>query len=177
MKKRSLGVILLLSVVTLGIYMLVWTYKTRQEMVSHLHDEKAVQPFWWIFSPYLLLAGMVILTFLASFTNHGELDKGIGMFIVAAAIVAALGTFVIPFWWFISYFRAVDRVTGENEFGLNYAIWVVSIFVGLPVWMMLVQNSFNKTILRMQQARDQALTNTTPSAPVPPVTPRNPGGL
>jgi uncharacterized protein DUF4234 len=38
MKKRSVAAVILLSIVTLGIYTLVWHVKTKNEMVSHGAD-------------------------------------------------------------------------------------------------------------------------------------------
>jgi len=38
MKKRSVAVVIILSIVTLGIYTLVWHVKTKNEMVAHGAD-------------------------------------------------------------------------------------------------------------------------------------------
>jgi len=182
MKQRNIGIVLLLSFVTLGIYTVVWTYKTRKEMVTYLQNEKAIRPFWWILAPYILLIGVAILALIASAAHAGQSDDGSNLFVVLVGFAAVIGTIVIPFWWFISYFRALDAVTGEKEFGLNYSMWVVSLFFGIPVWTLLVQNSLNKKILRMHEAQTTARSTdssspTPPAPPVSPITPANPTGL
>ena len=61
MQRRNPLTVFLLSLVTLGIYSLVWTYKTRKELTQELGRPDAIPPFILLFAPWLAVAGICLL--------------------------------------------------------------------------------------------------------------------
>jgi len=58
-KKRSVAVVVILSIVTFGIYMLYWLYATTKEL-EELKAKDAPKP-WWILMFFIPLVNIVFL--------------------------------------------------------------------------------------------------------------------
>ena len=163
MKKRNLGIMILLTFVTLGIYTMVWIYKSRKEVTTILQNDKAIKPFIWLLAPLLILIALFFIIFLVNFISNSD-SNTVGTVVTAFGFLAVLGTFAIPFWWFVGYFKAVHAATGGNDFSLLYGIWVISFLVGVPIWILLVQNDLNKKIDQLNGVTPVGM----PGAPTPP---------
>lgn len=173
MKKRNLGIMVLLSIVTLGIYLIVWTYKTRKEMVERLQDPKAIPPFWYLFAPLIILIVDIIIFFFLADSYNGQVE-GVAVYVGGLiGIICSIALLVIPFFWYYRYFKALHRISAHSDPVLLYVFWVISMVVGLPFWVLLTQNEINKVIDGASQLPQPSGTSGTP----PPVTPATPSGL
>jgi hypothetical protein len=144
MKKRNLAAVLLLPFVTLGIYCIYWMYATRKELVSRNGDSRSIPPVIILFLPLFLLAGVAMLIFLISFSGRSSVIVTVLSILLGAA--GALSMLVIPLWWTWKYCRVVAATTHDMDFTQLYVLYVVIgwLFGLLPVWMLMVQLSFNK---------------------------------
>jgi hypothetical protein len=148
MKKRNIAIMALLTIVTLGIYVPVWLYRTRQEIMRHTSRSKAIPPFILLLLPYLVL--FVLLGISLATGSDASSSIFNSLILLLAGPVAIIGMFVIPLWWFYRYFTAVHEVTHGTDGMLLYVIWVLCVFiVFFPVWMLLVQNDLNKTAAQL----------------------------
>jgi hypothetical protein len=153
LKKRHVLAVLGLSFVTLGIYVIYWLYKTRQELLSFLPDKKAIPMVTVLFIPiFVMIAsfiGMAMISVSTTFMYSGsrgsaELYSTISIIVTMLSILAV---FVVAFWWFYRYFKAVEAVTQGNDAMLLYTLWIILTIIGLgPVWVLIVQNDLNKFI-------------------------------
>lgn len=149
MKKRNLGVMVLLTIVTFGIYVIVWLYKSRKELTTTLGNPKAIPPFFYLPAPILLMVVALMVSFLAGYNDHGGGTNNIAvnLLVILAGFVGIIGVIAIPFWWFYKYFQAVHTLTRYTDNVLLYVIWILCAFlVPLPIWMLLTQNDINKFI-------------------------------
>ncbi|HEV7454611.1 MAG TPA: DUF4234 domain-containing protein [Candidatus Saccharimonadales bacterium] len=142
MKKRNPVAVLLLPIVTLGIYYIYWLYITRKELVSRNGDDRSIPRVTILFLPTLLLVGVAMLMFLLSFSGTSSTIVTALSVLVGSACV--LGMLVIPLWWMWKYCQVVIAVTHDST--QLYVLYVVIawLFGLLPVWMLIVQLSLNK---------------------------------
>jgi hypothetical protein len=147
MKKRNLGIMVLLTVVTFGIYVLVWLYKSRKEITNTLGNPQAIPPFFYLLAPVLLVTVAFLVSFLAGYNNHGGGTNNIAvnLVVILAGFVGIIGVIAVPFWWFYKYFQAEHMLTCYTDNVLLYVIWILCAFlVPLPIWMLLTQIDINK---------------------------------
>ena len=152
MKQRNIWVVLLLNIVTLGIYQLFWTKFTRDEMVAKGQN---IPRFIWLLVPiFLALAlGVLLLVSLAdaetTYDSYGDpelvMDATAGA-IVVGLVASSILMIGISIWWFYRYSKAVEGVTnGHTSFGLAYGLWwVFNIFSVGFVWSLIIQDALNK---------------------------------
>ncbi len=151
MKRRNPLTVLLLSLVTLGIYMLVWLYKTQREIVAELQDKKAIPPLTILFSPLFAMLGIAIVTVFVKAITNGQGGWGVTttMIFVLLFIIAL----IVPFFWFYKYAEAVHLLVPQTETSYLYVLWVVMNLLGVGfVWPLLVQTELNKYIDRQNDA-------------------------
>lgn len=149
MKQRNLLVMFILTVVTLGIYQIIWTYWTKQELNA---NGGKVPRFLWLIAPFLLLFGVAVLQFVSNFVindtpGSGETLKLIAnMISVVSGVVLVLTFIPIYLIWYYRYCQAVDKVThGDLPAGLNYVLLIALNMLGIGVaWPLIVQNSYNR---------------------------------
>jgi Domain of unknown function (DUF4234) len=165
MKKRSVAAVIILSLVTFGIYYMVWVYKTRKEMVA---KGQSIPTFWLLFAPVLILVLIGFLQFFVRFVlsqsaspdagPNDALYRGVSVFSSLAGVLAVLAIFPATIYFFYKYCKAVEAVTrGSASFGFTFGLWaVLTVFSLAFVWPGLIQDSFNK------------LADTPPTGPLPP---------
>jgi hypothetical protein len=121
MKKISVWLVLLLSIVTLGIYTVAWLVLRRREMIEKYQQQI---PHWlWLIAPFsVFLVVLGIITALGPILNWSE-----------ETIVAATGSFVLPAvglllaigtWWVWQFSKAAAYVTNGMV-----AAWTLLIFL------------------------------------------------
>ncbi len=134
MKKRSIGKMLLLTIVTIGIYRLYWFIKTRAEMKS-IADVDIPTP--WIFAipffGYVFGIGLLIATSSSTGSNP------FGLLIFYGLIFAS---FIITALWLWRYSKAVEIVTNEK---LSFALSII-VLLAVPdgIDILIIQDYFNK---------------------------------
>jgi hypothetical protein len=148
MKKRHPAAVLLLPIVTLGIYCIYWFYATRKELVARNKDEKSIPPVLVLFLP---LIGLGLLVLLALMGGHGEATPtAISVILITLGIAGVLAALVVPLWWTWRYCKVLTPITKGLDFTQLYVLYVVLAGVCnlLIVWMLLVQLDINKLIDR-----------------------------
>lgn len=154
-KRRNIIFVLVMSLITLGIYSLYWIYMTRKELVQASGNPKSIPSFWILLAPILLLTILVGVAFAVtdSATTNGIVN--------VLGIIGVIGVIVIPLWWFYRYSVTASKVThGMDSTSLYILFIVLNIFSVGFVWQMLVQNDINKAI-------DGTTNTTTPEPPYP----------
>lgn len=134
MKKRSIGKMLLLTIVTIGIYRLYWFIKTRAEMKS-IADVDIPTP--WIFAiPFF---GYVFGFGLLFATSSSTGSNPFSLLIFYALIFAS---FIITALWLWRYSKAVEIVTNEK---LSFALSLI-VLLAVPdgIDILIIQDYFNK---------------------------------
>lgn len=134
MKKRSVGKVLLLTIVTLGIYRLYWFIKTRSEMMA-IADVDIPTP--WIFAiPFFgYFFGIVLLI-----TSSNSTGANVFAMLLFYAMIFA--SFLVAALWLWKYSKAVEVITNEK---LSFALSLLILLVvpdGIDI--LIMQDYFNK---------------------------------
>ena len=158
MKKRHPAAVLLLPIITLGIYCIYWLYATRKEILARINSKNAIPPVTLLVLPVLLMVLLFVVGLLATggenmthdtdISTDESLDAAgiitlilLGMFFVGAALV-------LPLWWFWKYCKAAALVVKGYgmDFTQSYILYVaISWLCGImPVWMLIQQLDYNK---------------------------------
>jgi hypothetical protein len=139
MKKISAWKTIVLSIVTLGIYYVVWFARRRDEMVKHY---KVSIPHWlWLIAPTpLSILAVFAVTALITIKNYEFSDP---MFILLITVMTFLILLIngIQIWWAWQFGKATEKITrGKLTLG-----WVlVYIFLLGPVALYVFQYYFNQ---------------------------------
>jgi hypothetical protein len=160
MKNRVIWKMLVLTIVTLGIYRLYWFVKTRREMMDNDSSIKILSPFVVVIPFVLVIASVVFLIFStvqsikdipeycenytsSSYNRPDECELGaesaISFFFVYASILL---TFPFVLAWLWSYSKGVEKITNEK---MGFAISLLILYLvpdGIDI--LLVQDAFNK---------------------------------
>jgi hypothetical protein len=143
MKHRSVGKVLLLSIVTLGIYRLYWFAKTRQEMMSLNRDIKIPHIVWYI-APLVFVVAAVIFFIASGALAKDEAQAMTGVQIAALVVFYGAIFLVAPLTaiWLWKYSQGVETVTDEK---MNFAVAML-ILLAVPdgIDILIVQDAFNK---------------------------------
>lgn len=146
MKKRSIGKMLLLEIVTLGIYRLYWFIKTRAEMKS-VADVDIPTPWIFLLPVFGYVAGISLLIATSSSTSPNPF----GILIFYALLFAS---FIVMALWLWKYSKAVEVVTNEKmSFALSLLI-LLAVPDGIDI--LVVQDYFNKVAIDKNHSPQQA---------------------
>lgn len=144
MQKRNLLKMLLLNIITLGIYQFYWLYSTRKELVAHGNTNIPRMIFLFI-PPLVLVAAAAVYALAQAFTS-GEGNTGplnVLIFIVAALAVIAWP--IVAVWWLWQYCIAIEAIT-KQRFSRQFAFWLgilISMFGPWMIWTLIIQNEYN----------------------------------
>jgi hypothetical protein len=151
MKKRNIAAVMIYGFITLGIYDLVWLYKTRKELIAR---GAKIPNFALLLTPILAAAIALIALLIIGITqsNDSVVDTSqtttsvISIMVMLAAVLATLASIPIVFYWLYKYSEAVEHVTrGQTTTGFSFGMALVFYFVGVSfVWNGLIQDAFNK---------------------------------
>jgi hypothetical protein len=153
MKKRDPFIVLLLSLITGGIYNLYWLYVTRREIVTTLNNEKAIWPVWILLSPilgviaalalYMLIA--IVLGFQGTFVPHDTPLMNTVIFLFGAASIIAF--IVVPIMWMHRYCKALATAIHSADSSTSFTIWILLTIFGVGfIWNLLTQIDINKFV-------------------------------
>ena len=168
MKKRNPFLVLLLSIVTLGIYALYWLYITRKEILQYAENKNAIWPVAYLLAPILA----IVIIFPLALLNQGDspVNKAVQALVFLVGAAAIIGSLVIPFIWFYKYSKTTGEVTkGLEGITLFILLIILSMFAATIVWQVLVQIELNKFV-------DKQFGGNTPQpeAPAPTQSPTPP---
>jgi hypothetical protein len=143
MKKRNPAAVLLLPLVTLGIYAIYWLVVTRRELLQRSGQPKAIPSVWLLFLPLLLLIALVAGSFAAQYAGSARI--AVTIVLVLTGITGVIGIIGVPLWWFWQYCKVLGQQSGTNP-SEHYVFFVVIgyIFSLTPVWMLIVQQNLNR---------------------------------
>jgi hypothetical protein len=179
MKHRSPLSVVLLSIVTLGIYDLYWLYKTKE--ILNKETQFKVPSILLLILPGIILAigyiGIMVTVFTqdSSTTTNGAYGQtttmsphggAFGGFLIATILGWILFFFISAFWFF-KFSKAVNAYTsGKMSTAVTFLVlWIIHL-IGVA----LVQDAFN------DMAEGDQLTNSG-GAPFNPTTPTAPNNF
>lgn len=148
MRQRSIGKMVFLSIITLGIYQLLWLYETKEEMNAKGND---VPPIKLLLAPILAFVGVAVLQFIFRFVSAQTANGGgnvvINLLSLLVGVVAVVVILPLAIYWYYKYCVAVENVTNkELTWGASLAILAAFTFFGVSfIWPFVVQYFFNKT--------------------------------
>jgi membrane protease YdiL (CAAX protease family) len=137
MKHRNIVTVIILSLITLGIYDLYWLASTKKELNARTRVH--VPTLWLLFSPILLFLPMIIILL----ATRG-IDQSVTTIIsIVLGIVVVIGVTVVPVYWFLKYSKAVSEYTnGTIETAIAFLLLWLLRFVGIAV----IQDKFNNMV-------------------------------
>lgn len=138
----------LLTIVTLGIYQLFWLYWTKNELNKYGAWVPGI--IWLFVGPVLMLASIVTYLVLEQTNNSGGLHDYQGSWGVIFLLSASIVNIAIYLAWFWYYCKAVSKVTNRSLPALpNYLLFVALTIIGIQlVWPLIVQSTYNRTVFR-----------------------------
>lgn len=181
MKHRSVMSVIVLSIVTLGIYDLYWLVKVKKEL--NARTSVHTPTLWLLFLPILLLVPVIILSFIVSSASSGSsAGTGSTALILVAEFLAALAFIPITFYWFFKFSKAVSEYThGELSTAMNFVLLWLLRFIGMAI----IQDKFNDMLAAggaptaapgVPMASTQGQNDAGVQPPAQPMPPANPMG-
>lgn len=109
MKKISTAKVIVLSIVTLGVYTLIWLAKRRNEMVSEYKVKLPSNAWLVVFASLLALAIVTLITTAVLFALNiiGSVWTTIWLSVASLALPFALGL-----WWVIRFGKIFSKIVG-----------------------------------------------------------------
>jgi hypothetical protein len=147
MTYRSPVRVLLLSIVTLGLYIIFWLFETSREM----RQKGITLPSVWLFAtPLLAEVVLIVLTTLISLPlKQGSTAFNVVNLVLFPVLVLIGVLAIIPLvlWWFWKYCAGVQVVTnGRLTQGSAFALFcILSVFGVGFLYPMVVQNYYNSS--------------------------------
>lgn len=150
MKQRNIFAVFILSIVTLGIYFLIWIYTIHRDLSKKIEDKKSLPSFLWLLVPEILIVLafiVIVVSVLAAVMSGPEQGEVIlSAIAIPFIIIAAIAPIVIGFWWFYLFCQVFYKAVGGTEATVSYVIWIISFCICLPIWTLIVQNDINKSL-------------------------------
>lgn len=133
MKKINIWVVLLLNIVTLGIYTLFWTLSRRREMIAHYRQ--SIPSAGWFVCATAIFYASIVLTWWGS-SVAGDLQAIIGLITLPVIIFG----FVVAIWWVWQFGKAAASVASIP------AGWSLALYITTIIFMsVFLQYYFNHT--------------------------------
>lgn len=150
MQQRSVTKVILLTLVTFGIYGIYWLVVTRREMVKNGQN---IPSLFIIFAPLLLLVLVALLEIINGFVFSKTDSYGasggssvIDVLAIILGILAFVGIFPACLFWYYKYCKAAEQLSnGEISFSYSYGLFILtSVFSVYFIWPGIMQEGFNK---------------------------------
>lgn len=122
MKKIRIWKVIVFSIITLGIYNLVW-YILRQREMESTYSLK--MPHWlWMLIPHVLTLLVAVPAFLyTAFAGFTPLSATL----IVLAVLVALATLGLFIWWFLGFSRAAAKVIANRvPVGWAFALTILA---------------------------------------------------
>lgn len=152
MKQRNLIAVIILSIVTLGIYDLYWLVATKNEL--NRRTDIRIPSVWILFAPVIVMVGLLIAGLVATAATHGDPNvmRLINILFILVYVIAILVMIPVGFYWLLKFSKAVNHYTnGELSTALTFLLLWLLRFIGMAI----IQDKFN----------DMLATGPTPAAP------------
>jgi hypothetical protein len=154
MRKRSLAVVIILSLITFGIYSLYWLISTRNELVRRGAQIPRVIV---LILPLLILVGLAALQFIVQFafsmaSSGTDVPTSTGphifeIFTIGVGVLCAIALIPVTFYWMYKYCQGAQLVTGGRvTTSFAYGLWAVLFIFNVSfIWPGIMQNAYNQT--------------------------------
>lgn len=120
--KIRLWKVIALSIITLGIYQIVWFARRRNEIVKQY---KVSIPHWlWLVAPSIIMCLLAIpLVFIFADTN---LNQALLLLIFSALVIIAIAAYGISIWWMCVFGQITEKLTqGKVTFIWTILYWLL----------------------------------------------------
>lgn len=149
MKHRNLAVVILLSIVTLGIYDLYWLVTTKNAM-NERNTRNKIPSIWMLFLPMVVMTFLMILIFVLSAastslsegTSNGA-STGINVVVLLLGLIAVPLLVLFPFIWLLKYCKAANEFTGGE---VNTAVAFILVWLLRFIGIAIIQDAFNDVV-------------------------------
>ena len=157
MKERNLPVVFVLSIVTVGLYMIYWMYQTRRELLSS--GARDIPSIFWLLAP--LLSTFVIFTlYVISYgSTEASPSAGVGALLFTLGLISMIAIPILSLYWVWHYSIGVEVVT-KGETGRQFTFWmyILMLLLGVQfVWTLILQAEFNKLARAAHTAKPMGL--------------------
>jgi hypothetical protein len=162
MKQRKLAFVIILGLISFGLYDLYWLSVTRKEMLA---KGQTIIALWKVFVyPLLLVVAAIALSIAGSAKQSTGFTAGFAILLVAAMVA----WIVLGIRFLKQYCQAADTLT-NHDLAYLYSFWMGILLylfrVGF-IWEAIVQYHFNRIGVTPASAG-----NVAQAAPVPPLAP------
>lgn len=168
--------VLVLTLVTLGIYEIYWLYVVRKELNAKLQGQVKSWPVSVLFAPIAVIVLMTLGYAVMSQVSTQDSSTGDSLYFLVGAL-AVIALMVIPFIWFYKFTKLVSAATPQASNSL-YLIWLLLTIFGVGfIWPMIVQSHLNSASALPPQQNPVAAPPVPPTPatqPVPAVPPEAP---
>lgn len=160
MKKRNLIAFIVFCVITLGIYLIYWVYKTRLALIAENGKEASIPPLSYVYGPLLVLvAAAVVLFWAGDSTAVAIICSVVGI----SAFITALATSLVLMY-------RLSIVSGEvfktNDGISIFWLWVGGcILAGIPLGPIIVQYNMNEYLAAQEGGKPKPAKLNPPTAP------------
>lgn len=156
MKKRNPLAVILLSIVTLGVYDIYWLVQTKK--VLNEKTRHHTPSIWLLCLPVLILiVGYGLLIFSAASPNGGSDEGGSAVLSLILIVLGFISLFVMSFIWFFKFSKAVNEYTqGKMSTAVSFLLLWILHLIGVAF----IQDAFNDMI-------DEPSNQAQPQAPAP----------
>jgi hypothetical protein len=147
MRNRGIVFVIVMSIITLGIYDIYWAFSTRDELVKKGYD---VPSPWIAIAPLLGLIGIAVLQILLHALWLGgpsaSAETIVNVLSVIIGFVSVVAIIPMSVFWLWKYCQAVEKVTHKGlTAGFNIAMAILLAVLGAgPLWVPIVQYQYNK---------------------------------
>jgi hypothetical protein len=138
MKQRNVMAVLLLSIITLGVYDLFWLVKVKKELnaTTDIHTPT----IWLLLAPYLAFLIPIGLLIALGSSSHANNIALVNIFFGLMYALAILVVLPVTFYWFFKFSKAVNHYThGELNTAVTFLLLWMLRFIGLAI----IQDKFN----------------------------------
>jgi hypothetical protein len=153
MQKRSIAAVIILSLITIGIYTVYWLISTRKELVNRGAN---IPGLMLLFAPFIVLAAIAALQLILqlgfAITSPGDLPTRtiphvLEIFTIGLAVLAVLASIPITVYWTYKYCEGAQHATGGRiTSGFAFGMWAVLTICSVGfVWPAIMQDAYNKT--------------------------------
>lgn len=143
MKKISVSAVVALSIVTLGVYNIVWLALRRNEIVQK-HKINLPHIAWMIVAAVLLCFSIIAAIVVGILVSLEIIDFSVLAFAIPFGLMGA--AFLVGLWWMIAFGAAFSKIVG-GRVPLWWTI-VFYVFLGIfiiPVYQFYINQRVNET--------------------------------
>lgn len=166
MKKRNLIAFILLCLLTCGIYLIYWIYKTRLAFIAENGNEASVPPLSYVYGPLLVLVAVAVILFW-----FGDSDA-VAILSTVVAMSAAITAIIMGFVLMYRLCIVSGEIFKTNDGVSIFWLWIVgTIFAAVPLGPVLIQYNMNQHLAEQETGDTKTKAKSKPAKLDPPTAP------